>query len=444
MQDTPETQFAEIDGLSIAYQLWGSGPRNIVLVPGMISHLEAALEMPGYRRFVTALKDTGRLAIFDKRGHGMSDRIHGAPGLEARVDDITAIMEAAGMHSATLIGFSEGASLSCLYAALHPERVERLVLCGGYARGRLARGYLTEETLERSMSEFRQNWGRLGGQHPLTMNGPGEDDPVGQKARARFERLSATPNTVAMLFDLAARIDISRLLPSIEQPTLVMHRQDEAPNGQDCAQEFVDRMPQARRCAVPGNEHLIWEGDVDSYLAPMIEFITGTPSKPPRAPRVLATILFSDLVTSTAQQARIGDGEWRDLMNRHDAICRAEVAQAGGTLVKFTGDGMLARFATPTSAVTCAERIREALAPIDLQARFGAHMGEIEIRDEDISGLGVVVAARIMDLAEGGQVLVSDLTRQLMLGAPYQFRDRGMHPLKGLPETWQVHEALPA
>lgn len=441
MAETVTTQFAECDGLSIAWQLWGDGPRNLVLVPGMISHLEASMEDPGYLHWMKALSSIGRLATFDKRGNGMSDRIRGAPSPEERVADIEAVMDAADMPSATLIGFSEGASIACVYAALRPERVDRLVLCGGYARGRLARGLLTEAALAEALEQLRQNWGKPGKSHPFTAFGP--DGPDGQEAWAHFQRMSATPLTIVRLFELAAYIDITALLPSITQPTLVLHRAHEEPNGRPCAEEFVRLMPDAEHQAVPGHQHVPWEGDAEAYAARIIEFVTGAAPRALTATRTLATVLFSDLVGSTQMQARIGDEAWSDLMSRHDDICSAEIARHDGRLIKFTGDGMLATFTSPTGALACAGALQSALAGLDLSMRCGAHTGEIELRDGDISGLGVVAAARITDQAQGGQVLASDLTRQLMLGAPFTFTDRGEHALKGLPGSWRLHAVRP-
>jgi class 3 adenylate cyclase len=441
MTESITTNYAESDGLSVAWQLWGQGSRNLVLVPGMISHLEALMEDPGYLRWMKSLSEIGRLAAFDKRGNGMSDRIRGAPTPEERMADIDAVMDAADMPSATLIGFSEGASIACVYAAMRPERVERLVLCGGYARGRLARGFLTPETLDLALDQFRQNWGKPGKPHPFSDFGPDAENR--QEAWAHFQRMSATPTTVARLFELAAHIDITALLPSVTQPTLVLHRKDEEPNGRDCALEFMRLLPNAEYHVVPGHQHVPWEGDAETYAARIIEFVTGDAPRPQTPTRTLATVLFSDLVGSTRVQARIGDEAWRGLMRRHDEICAIETARHDGRLIKFTGDGMLATFASPTGAMSCAGELKSALSELDLDVRCGAHTGEIELRKDDISGLGVVAAARITDRAESGQVLASDLTRQLMLGAPFTFQDCGEHQLKGLPGTWRLHAVSP-
>ncbi|MFY2825588.1 adenylate/guanylate cyclase domain-containing protein [Ruegeria sp. MALMAid1280] len=444
MTASVETLFTENDGLSIAYQVWGDGPRNLVLVPGMISHLEAFMEHPGYLQWMTSLSSAGRLVTFDKRGNGMSDRIQGTPTLEERMMDIEAVMDVADMPSATIIAFSEGASLACVYAAMRPQRVERLALCGGYAQGRLTRGYLTPESLELALAQFRENWGKPYKPHPFSEFGPSQDDAEAQEAWAHFQRMSATPITVANLFELAAWIDIRELLPSISQSTLVIHRETEEANGADCAQDFLRLMPKTEYKTIPGHEHVPWEGDVESYAAAIVEFVTGAAPVTTQPTRTLTTVLFSDLVESTSQQARIGDDRWRDLMNRHDDICATQISRHGGHLVKFTGDGVVATFSSPTSALTCAGSVREALSAIDLNARFGAHTGEIEMRGDDISGLGVVVAARVMGQAKDGQVLTSDLTRQLMLGAPFQFQDCGEHELKGVPNKWRLHEVSPA
>lgn len=441
--DFPETQYADSDGLSIAFQVWGTGERNYVLIPGVISHIESELENPDYVKWIASLSEMGRLVIFDKRGNGMSDRIQGAPTDNERMADIAAVMDAAGMASASVIGFSEGATLACVFAVTRPERVERLALCGSYAVGRLPRGDTTEDDLRIHQEQFRQNWGKPGKPHPISVYGPGPEDPEGQEAFARFQRLSCTPNTIAALWELNARLDIRPLLPSIKQPTLVMHREAEGNSGA-IAMPFVELIPDVTYRVVPGDHHLPWFGDLDSYVAAIREFFTGETTAPQPAQRRLATVLMTDLVGSTALQARLGDDAWRDLMNRHDRICERQVTRHGGQLVKFTGDGMLAFFDAPTSAVACATQIRDTLTGIDLETRAGAHTGEIELRGDDVSGISVVVAARIMDKAAGGQVLTSDLTRQLMLGAPYDFADTGEHDLKGVPDRWRLYQVSPS
>ena len=292
-----------------------------------------------------------------------------------------------------------------------------------------------------ALEQLRQNWGKPGKPHPFTAFGP--DGPDGQESWAHFQRMSATPLTVARLFELAAHIDITALLPSITQPTLVLHREHEEPNGRPCAEEFVRLMPDTEYHAVPGHQHVPWEGDAESYAARIIEFVTGAAPRALTATRTLATVLFSDLVGSTPMQAQIGDEAWSDLISRHDDICSAEIARHDGCLIKFTGDGVLATFASPTGALVCADALQSALSGLDLSVRCGAHTGEIELRDGDISGLGVVAAARITDQAKGGQVLASDLTRQLMLGAPFTFSDQGEHELKGLPGFWRLHAVSP-
>lgn len=440
MARRPEINYALSDDLSIAYQMWGDGPHNIVLVPGMISHLEAQMDHPGYVRLVEQLGEIGRLVVFDKRGNGMSDRMNGAPTLDERMMDIDTVMTEVGMSSATLIGASEGASLACVFAGTFPEQVDTLVLCGGYARGRLARGFIDEAGLQHALVQFRKNWGKVNHEHPLSGFGPGPGDPQGQERRARFERLSATPTTVAALFEIAARIDIRDMLPNIPHPTLVLHRETETPNGLDCAEEFTGLMPNARRRALPGSEHLIWEGDVDSYIAAITEFITGGETRARPTGRFLATVMFSDLAASTSAQARMGDEAWRAQMDRHDKTCDDLVERHGGRRIKFTGDGVLATFETPSRALACACALRQALSDDGLAVRFGTHTGEIEKRGDDIGGLGVVVAARIVEQAEAGQILASDLTRQLMLGSPYSFTERGERVLKGVPETWRLFE----
>ncbi|HSF96731.1 MAG TPA: adenylate/guanylate cyclase domain-containing protein [Thermohalobaculum sp.] len=441
-KDFPETQYAESGGLSIAYQIWGEGKGNIVLVPGIISHLEYSLENAAYVHWVRELSRIGRLSVFDKRGNGMSDRIAGAPTIDERMRDIEAVMDAAGMERASIIGFSEGGAISIAFAAMRPERVERLIVCGAYAAGRRARGELDGETLERTVAELRANWGKPGGRHVYSAFGP---DPADREAYERFiseQRMSATPSGIAALFRMAADIDIRPLLPMVKAPTLIVYRRDEANNAR-VADPLAEGISGAEQKALPGSHHVPYDGDTDAYVAAIREFITGAAPAAPEATRMLATVLFTDLADSTARQAQLGDAAWRRLMNRHDDICSRQVARHGGRLIKFTGDGMLATFNAPTAAVSCALAARDALSALDLPCRSGVHTGEIELRGEDVSGLGVVIAARIMAEAGAGEVLASDLTRQLMLGAPFLFAGRGEHALKGVPGTWSLHEVQP-
>ncbi|MEM8728886.1 MAG: adenylate/guanylate cyclase domain-containing protein [Pseudomonadota bacterium] len=441
MREDPPTLYTEIDGLSIAYQIWGDGPRDLVLIPGIVSHLEFSLDDAAYRRWVEDLAMLGRLAVFDKRGNGMSDRIDGAPTIDERMRDVEAVMEAAGMDHATLIGFSEGAAMAIALATMRPERVDRLVLCGGYAEGRRVRGDIDTAAVAEIADQLRENWGRPDGTHVFSAYGPDPSDAPGHARWMRMQRVSSTPNTTAALFQMAADIDVRQLLPSVQVPALVVHREAET-NNERVARSLLDGIADVTHVVLPGDDHMPWEGDQSGYTAAIRAFVTGAaPVADPAMSisRVLGSVLFTDLVNSTQTMATLGDTAWRERMNRHDAICARHVAQHKGQLVKFTGDGMLAWFDTPTHCVACALALSYALADLDLPSRAGIHTGEIELREDDISGLGVVVAARIMEQCANSQVLVSDLTRQLMLGAPYTFEKTGDFSLKGLSGDWPLY-----
>lgn len=443
MPEFPETQYAESDGLSIAYQIWGDGPNNLVVVPGIISHLEALLEVSEYVYFVRTLSTHFRLTTFDKRGGGMSDRISGAPTLDERVRDIDAVMDAAGVEQAALAGFSEGAPMSMLFAARNPKRVSKLIVGGGAATGRLKRGDMTPQELATFLTELRDNWGKPEGEHYLTRMVPRPDDPEVRAQMARNHRMCATPIAIAALSEMNARIDVRDILPSIQQPTLVLRREGEYLAREHC-QYVADHIPGARYQELPGSEHPPFFGDADAYLDAIREFVLGdtAPAPVPSASqRVLASVLFTDIVGSTEQQVRLGDDAYRDLMNRHDEISKRQIERCNGRFVHGTGDGLLATFAAPTDAINCAVAIRDAVSSIDLAVRAGVHTGEIELRGDDISGISVNIASRIADRAGESEILTSDLTRQLMIGSKANFAERGEFELKGVPGNWPLYAA---
>ena len=443
MNDLPETQYATTsDGLSIAYQVWGEGSENLLIVPGIITHLEAQLEIPSYLDFARGLAAHFRLIRFDKRGNGMSDRVSGAPTIDERARDIEAVLDAAGADRAAVAGFSEGSAVSLVFAARHPERVTKLINGGGFAAGRISRGEWSLEEHEAVLEEIRANWGKPGGRHYFAQFGPPLDDVEGQADFARYCRLCATPSTIVALHDMNSRIDVREVLPFIHQPTLILRREGE-PISRAQSVYLAEHIPNAEFRELPGTEHPPYRGDTDSYVRAIRDFVLGESAAP--APvsgrRVLASILFTDLVGSTEAQARLGDAAFRTLLDRHDDLGGDEIRRHGGRHVNTTGDGLLATFDAPTDAITCAIAIRERLAAIDLPVRAGVHTGEIELRGNDISGINVNIAARIADRADAGEILASDLTRQLMIGARIDFEARGESELKGVPGRWPLYAA---
>ena len=323
-------------------------------------------------------------------------------------------------------------------ASLRPHRVERLIICGGYAAGRRARGDIDDDTLNRVVKELKDHWGKPDGIHVYSSYGPKHSDKAAYAQYVKEQRMSATPNTIAALFRMAADIDVRPLLSSVTVPTLIIHRRDETSNLR-VAQPLVHAIANAEHRILDGNHHVPYEGDVDAYLSAVIEFITGSEPSRVSAHRSLASVLFVDLVESTRQQAQMGDQVWSRLMNQHDKMAERQVDRFRGKLVKFTGDGLLATFDAPSNAVSCAQALAGALSGLGLSCRCGIHTGEIEYRGDDVSGLGVVLAARIMDCADAGQIYVSELTRQLMLGSGLEFTSRGNFRLKGVPEEWALY-----
>ncbi len=443
MSEFPETLYATSDGLSIAFQVWGGGPNKLVVVPGIVSHLEENLKRPDYLYFLESLAKHFHLVTFDKRGIGMSDRINGAPTIDERARDIEAVMDAAGFDTAALAAFSEGSALALVLAARNPARISKLIIGGGFAAGRLPSGDVTEAELQQSREGFLENWGKVGGQHSLAIFAPKGSDPDTPEEFARFCRMCATPSAIAAVHDMNQRIDVRDVLPSIQQPTLVLRREAESVS-RERSKYVADHVPGAIYQELPGNEHPPYRGNSDDYINAIRDFILGedAPATAPVASqRVLASVLFTDIVGSTEHQARLGDQAYREVLNQHDAIAKRLIERCNGRFVHGTGDGLLATFNAPTDAISCANAIRDGMTSIDQTVRAGVHTGEIEIRGDDISGISVNIASRIADRASANEILTSDLTRQLMIGSQVQFEGRGDFELKGVPGAWPLFAA---
>ena len=428
----PETRYALSGDVNIAYQVMGAGPVDIIMVPGVVSHIEFTHETDGYTAFLRRLSTFARVVTFDKRGQGLSDRVSGAPSLEQRMDDLRAIMEAIGSQHAAIIGFSEGCAMSALFAATYPERVSRLVLFGGFSIPTM----LTEEKIAQRV----KLWGT--GAMIKTARPSQAMNPDTVALFAKFERLSASPGAIKAISLLNAQIDVRSILPTIQVPTLVLHRRGDVQVPIELGRDLAARIPNAKFIEYAGDDHLFWYGETESLLGDIEEFVTGhRDGSSVDLERVLATVLFTDIVDSTRSAAEMGDQTWRRLLDSHDQLAKQMVERHRGILVKSTGDGILATFDGPGRGVRCALALGNASKQIGLPLRAGLHTGEIEIRGRDIGGIAVHAAARVMSQSQSDEVLVSRVVTDLVAGAGLKFSERGSHDLKGLPGRWDLFAA---
>jgi pimeloyl-ACP methyl ester carboxylesterase len=429
----PETRYALSGDVNIAYQVMGDGPVDIIMVPGFMSHIEFRHELPGQTAFLRRLSSFARVVTFDKRGQGLSDRVSDAPSLEQRMDDVRAIMDAVGSQRATLFGHSEGCAMSALFAATYPERVSRLILFGGYVKR-------SDMNIAEIVEQRVKVWGTGA---MLKRIAPSlAADPAAVAQFAKFERLSASPGAVKSFTMLNWQIDVSSILPAVRVPTLVQHRQGDLQIPVEHGRELAACIPDAKFIEYPGGDHTYATGDVEAVLGDVEEFITGhRESSSLDFERVLATVLFTDIVDSTRSAATMGDQAWRRLLDSHDQLAIQTIEKHRGTLVKSTGDGILATFDGPGRAVRCALAFGTASKQIGLPLRAGLHTGEIEIRGRDIGGIAVHAAARVMAQSQPSEVLVSRVVTDLVAGAGLKFAERGSHELKGLPGRWDLFAA---
>ena len=440
----PQTRYAKSGDLHIAYQVVGDGPLDLVFVPGWISNVEAAWDEPALAAFLERLASFSRLLLFDKRGTGLSDRPSGGelPTLEARMDDVRAVMDAAGSREAALFGHSEGGSMSLLFAATYPERTRAMVGFGIFARRRLAPDYPwapTDAQRAAAIAQVEDDWGSEDIVRPLA---PSRADDAAFLARlGTYFRRSASPRAAADLMRMNTEIDTRAILPSIRVPTLILHRAGDTDARVEEGRWIASQIPGARFVELPGSDHIFWIGDTDSVLSEIEAFLTGT--RPQREPdRVLATVMFTDLVASTETAARLGDRRWRELLSTHRTEVRSALERWRGDEIDTTGDGFLATFDGPARAIRCGVAVRDRAHLSGLAVRVGVHTGEIQRDGRQVAGLAVHIGARVMASAGPDEVVVSGTVRDLVAGSGIDFADRGVHQLKGVPGDWRLFTVL--
>ena len=431
----PDTRYAKSGDVHIAYQVFGEGSVNLVFAPPFVSNIENYWDEPEFARWLLRLGSYARVVMFDKRGTGMSDRVAEVPGLDERMDDLRAVMDAVGMERAALMGVSEGGPLTALFAATYPERVDALVLYGSFAR--FASWLPTDEALAQFLDYVEQAWG-TGGSLPLFAPTCG-NDPAFVRWWGRFERLGASPASASALMRMNSQIDISGIVPTIRVPTLVIHRTEDVTINVEGGRYLAEHIPGARYIELPGKDHILFVGDNAGEIADAIqEFLTGSRAPVP-VDRVLATVLFTDIVGSTEKAAALGDSRWRNLLDKHHTTIRSNLARFRGHEVKTTGDGILATFDGPARGVRCACAVAEEIRPLGIDVRAGLHTGECEMMGDDVGGIAVHIGARVASLAGAGEVLVSRTVKDLVAGSGLRFADRGSQTLKGVPGEWQIY-----
>jgi len=442
----PETRYAKSGDVNIAYQVVGDGPLDLVFVVGWVSHLEYFWQDPSYAAFLRRLASFSRLILFDKRGTGMSDRVPDSelPTLEQRMDDVRAVMDTVGSAEAALLGISEGGPMCLLFAATYPERTRAVIMIGSYARRMWAPDHpwaTHEEEHEAFLEEVARDWG---GPVGLAARAPSQ---VGNEAFSRwwstYLRMSVSPGAAETLTRMNAQIDVRHVLPLVRVPTLIVHRTGDRAMNVEGARYMAERIEGANYVELAGDDHLPFVGDQDQILDEVEEFLTGV-RRGPEPDRVLATVLFTDIVGSTERAAALGDRRWRELLEAHHGVVRRELERFRGREVDTAGDGFLATFDGPARAIRCATAIRDGVKTLGLAIRAGLHAGECELHGSAVAGIAVHTGARVAALAKADEVLVSSTVKDLVAGSGIEFEDRGVHALKGVPGEWRVYAVLDA
>jgi class 3 adenylate cyclase len=439
-----ETHYAKSGDVHIAYQVTGSGPFDLVWVPGFVSHLDADWASPARTKAIERLSSICRLIRFDKRGTGLSDRVPVA-SLEQRMDDVRAVMDAVGSKQAALLGQSDGGPMSLLFAATYPERTLALVIYGSYARRLWALDHPYGRTTA-DWSGFLQRLEReWGGPVAIDVFSPSIlNDERAKVASASYFRQAASPGAALEVMKMNAEIDVRHVLPVTCVPTLVVHRTGDRLTYIEQARYLAANIKGARLAELPGDDHSAYAGDSDALFGEIEEFLTGV-RLGANPDRVLATVLFTDIVGATERAAQLGDRDWRQLLSQHHAVVRRELGKFRGREIDTSGDGFLAAFDGPARAVRCAQTLIGAVrGQLNMELRAGLHTGECEMMEEKLAGLAVHIGARVAALAKPGEVLVSNTVKDLVAGSGLQFEERGDHVLKGVPGQWRLFAALPA
>jgi pimeloyl-ACP methyl ester carboxylesterase len=436
---TPETRYAKSGDLNIAYQVIGEGPFDLIYVPGWISNVELMWEEPAHAHVLERLLRFSRLILFDKRGTGLSDPVSldRLPTLEERMDDVRAVLDAVGSQRTAVFGFSEGGLMSVLFAATYPERVTALVLYGIFAKRIWSEDYPwapTPEARRREIDALERNWAET---MDLDQLAPSESEAFKRRLATYFRR-SASPGAAVALMRMNTELDVRNVLPSIQVPTLVLHRRDDRDAKVEEGRWIAGRIPGAKYVELAGDAHTLWAGDTDALVDEIEEFLTGV-RRGPEPDRVLATVLFTDIVGSTDHATRLGDRRWRGLLDEHHGRVRRELERYRGLEVDTAGDGFFASFDGPARAIRAACAIRDSVAPLEIEIRAGLHTGECEVLQDKIAGIAVNTGARVAGEAGPGEVLVSSTVRDLVAGSGIQFEDRGVFELKGVPGEWRLY-----
>jgi pimeloyl-ACP methyl ester carboxylesterase len=434
----PETRYVASGDVNIAYQVVGDGPRDLIIVPGWLSNIEVFWEEPTLVRFLERLATFSRLILFDKRGTGLSDRVSDMPMLETRMDDVRAVMDAVGSERAALLGYSEGGPMSALFAATFPARTSALIMIGSFARRIQSPDYPWAPTVD-ERDQFieitRREWG----------------GPVGIEARApsmahderfrtwwaRMLRMSASPGANVALLKMNSEIDVRHVLPTIRVPTLLIHNVGDRCVDVRDSRYMATQIPGAKYVELDGIDHLPWVGNPEAIFDEIEEFLTGVRTGPD-PDRVLATVMFTDIVESTARAVELGDRAWRDVLVRHHTLVRDELSRFRGREIDTAGDGFFATFDGPARAIRCACAISTSVRSLGIDVRAGLHTGECEVIGEKVGGIAVHIGARVAGLAEAGEVLVSNTVKDLVAGSGIGFQSRGVHMLKGIPGEWNL------
>jgi class 3 adenylate cyclase len=444
MADLPSTRYVKSDDVHIAYQVIGQGPFDLLFVPGFVSNIEIIWQSPEQSAFFRRLASFSRLILFDKRGTGMSDRGSQIFSLEQRMHDVQAILDAVGSKQTALFGISEGGPMSLLYAATYPERTSALVIYGSYAKRSWSLDFpfgWKDEQWQRVLDDIEHNWGSPQSLN-IAMRAPSAaGDTFVAERIASYYRAAASPGAAAAIMRMNRDIDVRHILPATRVPTLILHRTAERVLDVGHARYMAQHIPGAKLVELPGEDHPPWLGDRDAVLDEVEQFLTGK-RQAQEPDRVVATVLFADIVGSTERAVALGDKSWRALLEAFYVKVREVLKQYRGREINTAGDGFLAAFDGPARAIRCAGAIRDAVRALKLEVRCGLHTGECEFVGNDLAGIAVHTGARVAALATPGEVLVSQTVRDLVAGSGLSLEDRGIHALKGVPNEWRLFRAV--